>query len=433
MSNQTVEKKSNGSVVSIIVMMALFAMIGFVTNLAAPLGLIWKSEYEWSAALGNLMNFIAYLVMGIPAGNILSKYGYKKTALMAIVVGTVGLAIQTMSKSVGEGVELFSDGNKMVELNLFVYLFGAFICGFCVCMLNTVVCPMLNLLGGGGNRGNQLVQIGGTCNSLACTVTPFIVGALIGKVTNPTIDHVVPLMLIAIGVFILAFVIIYFTKIEEPGRSNKKEERNDKHSAWSFRHFNFGALAIFLYMGVEIGIPLVLMNYLEPIAGAGVAGGVAAIYYLFMLVGRLIGSSVGSMVSSRVLLSSVASLGLVLILGAIFAPKDITIPFLDNDLNQIEIPLCAAFIAFCGLSASIMWGCIFNLATEGLGKYTEKASGIFMTMVFGGGVLPWIQQSVLAKAVGDINSYWMSIAIFAYILWFALIGSKNVNKNIDVN
>ena len=432
MSNQTVEKK-NGSVVSIIVMMALFAMIGFVTNLAAPLGLIWKSNYEWSAALGNLMNFVAYLIMGIPAGNILSKYGYKKTALMAIAIGTVGLIVQTLSKSVGAGVELFNDGEKMVELNLFVYLFGAFICGFCVCMLNTVVCPMLNLLGGGGNRGNQLVQIGGTCNSLACTITPFIVGALIGVVAEPTIDSVVPLMLISIGVFILAFVIIYFTKIEEPGRDKERVDTNDGHSAWSFKHFDFGVLAIFFYMGVEVGIPLVLMNYLLPIAGAGVAGGVAAIFFLFMLIGRLLGGSFGSMISSRAQLTGTAGLGLVLVLGALLVPEDVTIPFLDNDFNQIEIPLCAALLAFCGLSASIMWGSIFNLATEGLGKYTEKASGIFMTMVVGGGILPWFQESILADAVGSLASYWMSVVLFAYILWFALVGSKNVNKDIKVD
>jgi FHS family L-fucose permease-like MFS transporter len=67
-----------------------------------------------------------------------------------------------------------------------VYLLGAFIAGFSVCMLNTVVNPMLNLLGGGGNRGNQLNLIGGTLNSLAGTLTPMLVGAFIGTVTANT-------------------------------------------------------------------------------------------------------------------------------------------------------------------------------------------------------------------------------------------------------
>ena len=78
-----------------------------------------------------------------------------------------------------------------------------------------------------------------------------------------------------------------------------------------------------------------------------------------------------------------------------------------------------------------MWGCIFNLAVEGLGKYTEQASGIFMTLVVGGGVMPLIQEYI-AKAAGYMNSYWLVIAMLVYMLYYSLIGSKNVNKDIPV-
>ena len=163
--------KSN--VVAIITMFFIFAMISFVTNLAAPIGTIWGYKFEGNSMLGmmgNMMNFAAYLFMGIPAGNMLVKIGYKKTALWAMAVGVVGLFVQWLSSVVGSDVTLFSMTSDVVTeegaalsktfavpLNFFIYLLGAFICDFCVCMLNTVVNPMLNLLGGGGNKGNQLI------------------------------------------------------------------------------------------------------------------------------------------------------------------------------------------------------------------------------------------------------------------------------------
>ncbi len=88
--NQQSQKRP---LVAIVTMFFLFAMIAFVTNLAAPIGTIWKNHYSWAGMLGNMMNFLAYLFMGIPAGNLLTKIGYKKTALLAMVVGIVGLVL----------------------------------------------------------------------------------------------------------------------------------------------------------------------------------------------------------------------------------------------------------------------------------------------------------------------------------------------------
>ena len=161
------QQKNNGNLIAIITMFFLFAMISFVTNLAAPIGTIWKGQFGDSGVLGmlgNFMNFLAYLFMGIPAGKMLEKIGYKKTALTALAVGFVGLFVQYLSGVVG------SDPTTGFS----VYLTGAFICGFSVCMLNTVVNPMLNLLGGGGNKGNQLIQTGGALNSLSGTLTPLL-------------------------------------------------------------------------------------------------------------------------------------------------------------------------------------------------------------------------------------------------------------------
>ena len=161
-----------------------------------------------------------------------------------------------------------------------MYLLGAFICGFCVCMLNTVVNPMLNLLGGGGNRGNQLIQTGGAINSLSATATPFLVGVLIGTVTeNTAMSDVAPLLFIGMAVFAIAFLVIWFVQIPEPALERGKKEVKYEHSPWAFRHFLLGVIAIFFYVGVEIGIPAQLNFYISDLGfegSAAVAGALAA-------------------------------------------------------------------------------------------------------------------------------------------------------------
>lgn len=422
-------------VVAIITMFFMFAMISFVTNMAAPFGNIWGFRYEWAGMAGNLMNFAAYLFMGIPAGNMLIRYGYKKTALIALAVGAVGLGIQLLSSVVGGNVVVIG-GENPTYLNLFIYLLGAFVCGFCVCMLNTVVNPMLNLLGGGGNKGNQLVQTGGALNSLAGTLTPLLVGVLVGTLTKETtMSAVTPLVMAGIAIFVLAFIVISFVKIDEPqaNLSNVKYE----HSPLSFRHCRLGVIAIFFYVGIEIGIPGELNAWIsrESFEGAAaVAGSLAALYWLLMLVGRFISSIISGKVSTRTQMVTVCTTAIILVLIAIFLPESIKFKSPEIGFLHIqsgEVPLKCLFLFLCGLCTSVMWGGIFNLATEGLGKYTAKATGLFMMMVVGGGIMPYIQDYI-GRTTGYVNSYWLVVAMLAYILFYSLIGSKNVNKDIPV-
>jgi FHS family L-fucose permease-like MFS transporter len=394
--------------------------------------------------LGNMMNFLAYLIMGIPAGKIMSRIGYKKTALIALGVGFVGMVVQYLSSLVGADTSTFSVSGQPVMLNFLIYLLGAFICGFCVCMLNTVVNPMLNLLGGGGNRGNQLIQTGGTLNSLTGALTPLLVGMLIGTVTDRTaMSDVAPLLFIAMGVFALAFLIISVVDIPEPGKSGKAEDSEisgnfgKKYSPWSFRHLVLGVVAIFFYVGTEVGIPAELNFYLtdDPLCGAAIGGAVAAVYWLLMMVGRAASAAISGKVSTRTQLSTAALLAIVLVIIAIIMPSDIRISMpgysVSNGFQMMQVPISALFLVLCGLCTSLMWGTIFNLSVEGLGRYTEQASGIFMMMVVGGGIMPFIQNAI-AGAVGYMNSYWLVVAMLAYILFYALVGSKNVNRDIPV-
>ncbi len=409
------QQKNNSKLIAIIAMMFLFAMISFVTNMAAPFGTIWKFQYEWAGMMGNMMNFAAYLFMGIPAGMMISKIGYKKTALVALALGFVGICVQYLS----------STQTPDAISTYVIYLVGAFICGFCVCILNTVVNPMLNLLGGGGNKGNQLVQTGGSLNSLAATLTPMLAGMMIGEVTkDTTMSNVAPLLLIAMGIFAASFVIIYFTKIMEP----EQAEGNIGEmitGALKYRHLVLGIIAIFFYVGIEVGIPGELLFYLPSLDipnAVAVAGSIAALYWLLMLVGRFTSSFISGVVSTRTQIIVVSSVAIVLLLIAIFLPESITI-----DLHYGIVPAKCLFIILCGLCTSVMWGGIFNLATEGLGKYTAAASGLFMTMVVGGGIMPLIQDS-LANAIGYIQSYWLIVAMVAYILFYGLVGCKPAKK-----
>jgi FHS family L-fucose permease-like MFS transporter len=435
MSNQ----KQNGSIIAIVTMMFLYAMIAFVTNLAAPIGVVMKNDPEVGgsntlAMLGNFMNFFAYLFMGIPAGKMLTRIGYKKTAMIGILVGFIGVLIQFISGF--EALEGYSDN--------IIYLIGAFVSGLSVCMLNTVVNPMLNLLGGGGNRGNQLNLIGGTLNSLSGTLTPMLVGALIGEVTKSTDFVEINLVLyIAMAVFAAAFCVLAFIPIKDPAIGRVTSQTKFEHSAWSFRHCLLGIIAIFVYVGVEVGIPGTLNFYIADTSekGAGllanaaaIGGFVAGTYWLLMLVGRLCSSFIADKVSSKTMMIVTNGVGMILILLAIFIPKTVmtSMPlFTGSSFAMTEVPVSAMLLVLCGLCTSIMWASIFNLATEGLGKYTAQASGLFMMMVVGGGVLPLI-QNFIADSAGYMVSYFVPLLAMAYMFWYALIGSKNVNKDIPV-
>ena len=442
---ETTKQKGRG--IAIIMMIFLFAMISMVTNLAAPIGVIWKNQPALAGSntlgmLGNMMNFLAYLFMGIPSGKLLTRIGYKKSALTAIAIGLGGVFVQFLSGIVLTDCSIFG-----LPGNFYVYLLGAFIAGISVCLLNTVVNPMLNLLGGGGNRGNQLILIGGSANSLTGTLTPMLVGALIGTVTkNTAITDVNLVLFIAMGIFALTFVVLSLIPIADPEHGgNASHEQHAKHSPWMFRHFVLGTIAIFLYVGVEVGIPGTLNFFisdttaagagLNPATAASIGGFIAGTYWFLMLVGRFSAGFIADKVSSPAKMIATNGLGMLHILLAILHPTSNknTMPiFTGSSFEMTRVPLCALLLVLCGLCTSVMWSSIFNLATEGLGKYTAAASGIFMMMVVGGGVMPVI-QNLIADKIGYLISYIIPLLSMGFMLFYAVAGSKNVNKDIPVD
>lgn len=423
-------KQQKSNVLAIAVMFALFFMIAFVTNFAGSFGVIVQHQFGVSKAfsqMGTLANFLAYACMGIPAGIILKRKGYKFTSLAAVTIGFVGVGIQFLSGY----VESF-----------WVYVFGAFVAGFSMCMLNIVVNPMLNTLGGGGNRGNQLIQFGGSCNSIGGTIAPILLGYLIGgSVENASVGDAAPAMIIAMAIFALAFIIIALAYIPEPHMETAEEKaarksgkvQKDKYGPMSFRHFVLGAVAIFFYVGVEVGIPNTANLYMSNLSwvGPAIAGTMVGVYWFMMMCGRLLGGALGGKISSRAMLTSVCLLALVFVFCIMFIPETVKV---NVPIVNVHVPLSMVFMFLCGICTSVMWGSIYNLAAEGLGKYTPAASGIFMALVCGGGIIPFVQNWLAdMPSIGSIGSYWVIIVSILYMLFYALVGSKNVNKDIPVD
>ena len=417
-------KQQKSNVLAIAVMFALFFMIAFVTNFAGSFGVIVQHQFGVSKAfsqMGTLANFLAYACMGIPAGIILKRKGYKFTSLAAVTIGFIGVGIQFLSGY----VESF-----------WVYVFGAFVAGFSMCMLNIVVNPMLNTLGGGGNRGNQLIQFGGSCNSIGGTIAPILLGYLIGgSVENASVGDAAPAMIIAMAIFALAFIIIGLTNIPEPHMETAEEKaarksgkvQKDKYGPMSFRHFVLGAVAIFFYVGVEVGIPNTANLYMSNLSwvGPAIAGTMVGVYWFMMMCGRLLGGALGGKISSRAMLTSVCLLALVFVFCIMFIPETVKV---NVPIVNVHVPLSMVFMFLCGICTSVMWGSIYNLAAEGLGKYTPAASGIFMALVCGGGIIPFIQNWLAdMPSIGSIGSYWVIVVGILYMLFYALVGSKNVN------
>ncbi len=417
-----------GITLGIIVLLFVNFMLAMITAMAAPLGNVWNFRYTWASMWGNLMNFSAYLIMGIPAGKILKRKGYKYTLLLALAIGAVGVAIQLLSSYIGADIKVFTLGTDFVCLNFLIYLLGAFTCGFCVCILNVVVSPMMYLLAGGGDRGTQFNQFAGAANSLGQTVTPLLVGMLIGTVSAKTsMRDVSPLLYACIAILLASILIISLLPIAEPrqGTSEKYES-----SPWHFRHFVLGAVAIFFYTAIEVGIPAEMNFYITGLVGkngAATGGLAASLYWLLMLVGRVLGGALGTKVSTRKqLIITVISCMVLILCAIIFSGKTYVSIF------SYEIPLEVFFLILCGLCTSVMWSCIFGLSIEGLGKYTEEASGIFMMMIFGGGVLPLLQDSIAGK-FGAMNSYWLVFAMLIFLLYYGLWGYKFKENGIKTD
>ena len=399
---------------TIAVMFGLVFMVGFVTMFTGPLAAVMKAQFGASNALsqfGSAANFFAYLFMGVPCGVILKRKGYKFTALAAVSVGVFGVSLQILAG---------------FAASFAIYILGAFVSGLSMCMLGVVANPMMNTLGGGGKGGNRLVQFGWTCNSVGGMASPLILGFLIGnEVAKANVLNALPVQLAALVIFVLGAIVILRARIPEPHlEPNAPSPWENIFACFRFRHFALGALAMFLFEPVECGICNMVYLYLTKegsaaYAGAVVGGAMISVYCALMMFARFGAGLLGKRVSPRTMIAAASVFCIALLIAAA------NVPFVMVAIPQtaVSVPLSAILMTACGLGISVMFGGIFNLATEGLGQLVPVATGITMSLVSGGALLAAV--GYVTDRFGILSSCYIFTAVLAYILFYSLIGSKS--------
>lgn len=392
---------------TIVAMFALSFMVGVTSMFAGQIGGVVKAQFGASNAasqFGAAAMFLAYLFMGIPAGMVLKRMGYRFTSLLAIGVGATGLVIQTLSGF----VESFS-----------VYVAGSFVSGLSMAMMFTVVNPLLNTLGGGGQGGNRLVQFSCSCNSFGGLLSPMILGFLFGnEIAKAKVVDALPIQLAALIAFVFAFAVIFRADIAEPHLKKDAETGNggmlsDFRRLFGFRHFVLGMVAVFLFEPIEAAVPAMMPIYFTQegapwYRGAAYAGTVVSLYMLCMLGGRFLAGFLSSRVTTRTMMVFCSLGAIATLLGAMYTPWTV------------------AFVIATGLFTSVMFGGLLNLALDGLGELAPLGSGVLMTLICGGALLAL--QGRIADHVGVLLSFWMTIGLIAVTLLYSLFGSVNKAK-----
>ncbi len=385
-------------------MISLYFGIGFITALNDILVPHFKDLFHLTnvgALLVQFCFFGAYFVMSIPSGWIVGRIGYKQGTLVALSV-------------MGLGLLLFLPASILIFYPLF--LFALFVVGSGLALLQVAVNPYIGALGSPETAASRLNLAGGF-NSLATTIAPRIGAAFIfiaaGASTSELAHSVrMPYAVLAACAFFMAAVtaLVHLPNVIEkaPARSSADG------SAWKFRHLRLGALAIFCYVGAEVAIGSMLINFLgQPSMGAlshAAAAHYVSLYWGGAMVGRFIGFIVLRRVRAERALAFVSASALLLVAIAV----------------QTHGNVAMVAIVSCGLFNSIMWPCIFPLSLDGLGKFTSQGSGILVAMVVGGAVIPEI-QGMLADAFGYQRSFIAVLFCYAYIVYFALRGHWNLS------
>jgi len=424
--------------VPLALMVSLFFMIGFITVMNDVLIPSLKGLFNlhsWKVMLVQSCFFGAYAIMSIPAGNLIQKIGYKKGLAVSLGIMAFGLL-------------LFIPASDLILYPFF--LFALFVVGVGLTILQVAINPYIVALGP-EETGASRLNLGGALNSTATFIGPILGGAFI--LDKSLIDPIQkaaavkgPYIALAILTLTIA-VILYFLKLPKL-KSEVEEGEILEGSIWNFKHLISGALSIFFYVGAEVAIGSILILYLvedhlikassEVINHFGeekLASSLLAYYWGSAMIGRLIGSAIGQKVRAEIMLRVVAFLAVLFVgisITGVFDSEYLNIKIMILDFNisfpivfkSVQIPVSILLLILVGLLNSVMWPCIFPLSLTGLGKYTSKGSGILVTMVAGGALIPPLQGK-LAHIVGYGYSFAIILICYLYILYFSVKGYKS--------
>ena len=419
----TQQKQTQSYLVPFIIMVVLMALVGLITNLNGQFQAPMQAAFlQKSGSLTNALTtlitfafFLGYLAMGIPSAKCIEKKGYKNTLITGLFGLIAAFGLYELSAYVFESVDLVKfqtatdDPNVVIiPVAYYIFLLAGFVAGSAMTFLQAVLNPYIVACDVKGTTGVTRQSIAGTANSTMATIAPILVASVIfaGKsgldiaLSSLYIPFLV--LIVLVGGLIAALSKLHLPAIAS---TEKKEGEVLEKSVWSFSHLALGVVAIFMYVGVEVCVGNNINLYGQSLGfEPSEAALMATIYWGLMLVGRLCGSFLSGISASKQLL--ITSLGAgILVLGGMILNN----PYL---------------LAGAGLFHSVMWGAIFSLAIDKLGKYTSAGSGALMMGIVGGAILPLV-QGFLADSLGGWQFTWIIVLIGeAYLLYYALVGHK---------
>jgi MFS transporter, FHS family, L-fucose permease len=390
-----------------ITLTVLFFIFGFITTLnmalVPHLKSIFNLDYAW-AMLADSAFFLAYFVFSAPSSRLIEIIGYKRTMVVSLFIQVVGAL-------------LFVPAAKLVKFPLF--LAAVFIVGAGVTALQTAANPYVAILGPEHSAPIRLT-LAQACNSIGAAIAPLVAGAFI--LTDPaklmskvSIANTVsvPYMLIAAGLFLLGLTVVFMhlpnITRTQTFRPSKDGDSILTRSIWSYRHTVLGALGIFQYVGVEVGLASIAVNYFknQGISSAKTASFLVSLYWFGALVGRLLGSWVLTKIQSGRLLGVFGIAAATLLSVSMFTSGQVAIWTL----------------VLCGFFNSIMFPNIFALGIAGLGPMTSKGSGLIMTACVGAAVIPFL-IGALADKTGVQHAFVLPVLCYLFIAYYGLWGSK---------
>jgi len=408
------QKQTPNYLFPLIIVFIVCFLIGFITTMNNSMIAFLSEAFNLSAQQGQYVNtaFYGAYLLAIPFAMLMSKIGYKGTLLLGLAVAGIGFVINSfgINWAIGAGANVY-----------IVFLLSMCIVAMGVVMLQNVANPYVMVLGK-PESGAFRMTLSQALNSVATTVAPIFITTVIIAGQVPTPDAV-PGPFLGLGIFTLIIcgilVFLKLPKIDEGKQAEEEsgEKKEYKSSVFKYTHVWLGALAIFMYMGVEIGVPSMLpyrfsLLYpdMNPAECAALATNYLAFYWGGMMVGRFIGAGILTKFEPRKLLTACLCLGAICIgLSLIFAT------------SMIGIWLMLA----AGLFHSVMWPLIFNLGLQELGPHTKSASGIINMGVLGGATLPLLMGTVVDNpSLGVGVAIMMMFVYYIYVFWFCNFGSK---------
>jgi FHS family L-fucose permease-like MFS transporter len=387
--------------VPFIIVTALFGAFGFLTNMNSNLMPQLKSIFNLSygpAMAATVAWFFAYLIFSIPSGRLIEAVGYKTTMVISLFVMMVGALI-------------FVPAARMVSFPLFMT--AIFVLAAGVTALQTSANPYVSILGPEHSAPARLT-LSQAFNSLGAALAPVVVVHFILTDPSKTADkaaiaHTVqgPYVVIAVALLVLgvAVMFMHLPAITAARKPDAVEEAS--RSIWSYPHTVMGMVGIFFYVGIEIALAAIAIDYFrsQGIVSDSMIAFMALLYYLLIGAGRFVGTVLMKWIQARILLAFLGFLGVGLLLVSMLTHGEVA----------------AWSLVLCGCANSIMYPTIFALGIAELGPLTSKGSGVITMGNFGGAVIPFL-LGALADKVGVQYAFIVPILCYLYVSYYGLWG-----------